>query len=97
MKEQIIKAIENRNLLQFYYDENLRIVEPHTFGFSKKGNDILSAYQIDGKSDKGYVPDWKLFTISKILTLKTLERTFEGEREGYNTDDSRMITIYAEL
>lgn len=36
MKKEIIEAIENRNQLQFYYDDNLRIVEPHTFGVSKK-------------------------------------------------------------
>lgn len=43
------------------------------------------------------MPDWKLFTLSKIITLKTLEKTFEGEREGYTTGDSRMIEIYIEL
>ena len=97
MKKEIIEAIENRNLLQFYYDDNLRIVEPHTFGVSKKGNDVLSAYQTSGTSNKGDVPDWKLFTLSKIQSLKTLEKGFEGEREGYTTGDSRMIEIYTEL
>lgn len=97
MKKEIIEAIENKKIIEFYYDNHYRIVEPHTFGVSKKGNDTLSAYQIDGSSDKGSVPDWKQFTISKIESMKILNETFIQERDGYTRGDSRMISIYSEL
>lgn len=97
MKQIIIDAIEGRNLLEFSYDGHQRVVELHTFGVSKKGNDSLSAYQIEGTSDKGVVPDWKLFTTSKIVGLKKSDKTFSGTRHGYRKGDSRMAKIYAEL
>lgn len=97
MDELIIEAIENKNLLEFYYKNHHRIVEPHTFGVSTKGNNNLSAYQIDGTSDSGVVPDWKLFTVSKIKGLQVLEDTFAKPRNGYTTGDSRMEIIYAEI
>lgn len=97
MKQTIIDAIKGRNLLEFSYDGHHRVVEPHTFGVSTKGNDTLSAYQVKGTSDKGSVPDWKQFTISKIVGLKKSDETFTGTRPGYTKGDSRMTKIYAEL
>lgn len=97
MKQKIIDAINNRNLLAFMYNGHYRIAEPHTFGVSGKGNNSLSAYQVHGSSDKGIVPDWKLFTIEKISGLEILEEVFSGTRPGYRRRDSRMVRIYAEL
>lgn len=97
MKQTIIDAIESRNLLEFSYNGHQRVVEPHTFGVSTKGNDSLSAYQVEGTSDKGVVPDWKLFTTSKIVELKKIDQTFSGTRHGYRKSDSRMAKIYEEL
>lgn len=97
MKQTIIDAIKGRNLLEFSYDGHQRVVEPHTFGVSTKGNDSLSAYQVEGTSDKGVVPDWKLFTISKIVGFKKSDKTFLGTRPEYRKGDSRMSIIYAEL
>lgn len=97
MKQTIIKAIESRNLLEFRYNGHRRLVEPHTYGVSTIGNDTLSAYQVGGTSNKGNVPDWKQFTISKITGLKKSDKTFSGTRKGYTKGDSRMSKIYAEL
>ncbi len=97
MKQTIIDAIDSRNLLEFHYDGHYRLVEPHTFGVSTKGNDTLSAYQVEGTSDKGIIPDWKQFTISKIVGIKKSDETFTGTRKGYTKKDSRMSKIYAEL
>jgi len=72
MKQTIIEAVNKRNLLEFRYDGHLRLVEPHTYGVSTIGNDTLSAYQVEGTSDKGDVPDWKLFIISRITDLKKI-------------------------
>ena len=97
MNEIIIEAIENRKLLEFYYKNHYRIVEPHTFGISSKGNENLSAFQIDGTSERNNVPDWGLFSIDKIVALKILNESFWGTRPKYTKGDSRMIEIYKEL
>lgn len=97
MEDIIIEAIENRNLLEFNYDGHYRVVEPHTYGIFKNGSEKLAAFQVDGTSDKGDVPDWKLFTVEKINGLGILEDTFNGTRPGYRQGDSRMVEIHAEL
>lgn len=97
MNNIIIEAIENRKLLEFFYKDHYRVVEPHTFGVSSKGNENLSAFQIDGTSERNNVPDWGLFTIDKIVDLKIMNETFEGTRPEYTKGDSRMIEIYKEL
>lgn len=72
-------------------------MEPHTFGVSSKGNENLSAFQIDGTSESIVVPDWGLFTIDKIVDLKILNESFVGTRPKYTKGDSRMVEIYCEL
>jgi predicted DNA-binding transcriptional regulator YafY len=97
MNDEIITAIENQNVLEFYYKGHLRIVEPHAFGVTIKGNEILRAYQIDGTSDSGDVPDWRLFSTNKIEQLTTRTETFSGTRSGYTPADSAMDEIYCEI
>jgi len=97
MISQICDAIRNKNFLEFYYDGHFRKVEPHTLGVSKKGNDLLSAYQTSGGSKEGKVPDWKQFNLNKIERLNVLPETFSNPRSGYVRDDSRMTKIYCEL
>lgn len=94
---KIIEAIENRKLMEFNYDGNFRIVEPHTVGISKTGKEMLSAYQIDGNSNRGEVPCWGQFSISKIENLNVLSDKFTGTRNGYTRGDSRMSEIFTEL
>lgn len=97
MKAQICDAIRDRKLLEFYYDGHIRKVEPHTLGVSKKGNDLLAAYQVSGGSKDGRVPDWKQFNLEKIESLKTLDEIFYAPRPDYKKGDSRMTEIYCEL
>lgn len=97
MKNEIITAIENQNVLEFYYKGHLRIVEPHAYGTTAKGNELLRAYQIEGTSDSGEVPDWKLFSTNKIEQLTTREANFSETRPGYNPGDTAMSEIYCEI
>jgi predicted DNA-binding transcriptional regulator YafY len=99
MKDTICKAIKNKNLLEFSYKNMTRIVEPHTLGINLKDNTVLSAYQIDGESESIDIPDWGLFSISKINNLKILDDTFDQPRflEDYNRDSNRMKIISCEL
>ncbi|PLY09977.1 MAG: hypothetical protein C0626_07245 [Arcobacter sp.] len=59
MENIIKKAIENQQLLSFVYNGKNRTVEPYTFGESTKGNDTLSAFQIEGGSNSSKDLGWR--------------------------------------
>jgi predicted DNA-binding transcriptional regulator YafY len=95
--DQIISAIEKRKIIEFDYEGHFRVVEPHTVGISKTGKYMLSAFQIDGESNKIQIPDWGQFSISKINHLNIQSDEFTGTRPGYTKGDSRMDGIFSEL
>lgn len=95
MENIITEAIKNKQLLKFVYHNKVRVVEPYTFGESTKGNDTLSAYQIDGGSSNSSKDlGWRQFVIDDMQNLTLLDSKFELIREGYNPNDSRMSHIY---
>ena len=97
MNEQIINAIENRKTMEFEYEGMIRIVEPHCYGLTKKCNEALRAYQIDGFSSSGKM-GWKLFSLSKVSSIKILENNFNvREKDGYKNGDKGMSSIYKEV
>jgi hypothetical protein len=48
MNDTIITAIKNQEVLSLTYDGIPREVEPHAYGLSKKGTELLLCYQISG-------------------------------------------------
>ena len=100
MKTKICAAIADKKALRFLYgdDGGERIVEPYCFGESKTGADVLRAYQTRGYSSSGAPQGWRLFDLSKITLLTTLEdETFDGKRKGYNPNDPIMVRFYCRL
>jgi predicted DNA-binding transcriptional regulator YafY len=94
MREQIISAIEKRNVISFLYEDETRIVEPFTLGFHKEtDNLILSAWWIEGYSESNNRPPWRLYKVEKMSNLKILEEKAATYRVGYNSRDSRMSRI----
>lgn len=96
MNNLLIEAIKNRNIVQFYYDSELRVVEPHCYGITTAGNEGLRAFQIDGYSSSGKM-DWKMYDISKAENLEVMSETFINSRPGYKKGDRGMVEIFAEL
>ena len=97
MKNLICSAIKEKKLLRFLYDDGLRIVEPHCYGESTAGNDILRAYQVRGISTSGNPTGWRIFDTSKIVGVTVLDDTFDKTRRGYNPHDLAMTLIYCRL
>jgi len=97
MNQTIINAIQQKKLLSLSYDGITRTVEPHAYGVSKKGNELMRCYQVEGghNSDKSH--DWELLTVSKIIALSDTGKNFAGARPDYKRDDKAMQTIYAQL
>lgn len=97
MHSVICDAIRDKVRMEFYYDGGVRIVEPHCYGRSAKGNDVLRAYQVAGHSDSGKPEGWKLFDMAKAGSVVVSSVTFARARDGYNPADRAMITVYRAL
>jgi hypothetical protein len=97
INQTICEAIARRKLLQFSYDDLTRIVEPHLLGRKTSGNDVLSAYMIEGYTESDHDPYWRNYAVEKIEFMIVLDETFEGAREGYNPEDQSMEEIYCRL
>ena len=84
VSNSVIKdAITNKHTCELRYmdDEKLpqgsqvRVIEPVAYGYSKKNNPVIRAYQTSGPSlkvnKKGIpLPDWRLFRVDRIKSCK---------------------------
>jgi len=96
MNTIILDAIKNQHVLSVTYKGIPRKVEPHAYGNSSAGNDLLRCFQTHGQhTTPGH--DWELLTVSKMVALSDTEETFAGPRSGYRRGDKATRTIYAEL
>jgi len=100
--ESIIDSIRKKNKVVIYYDgdepggRGLREIEPVCFGYSKKGNPVLRAWDSEGASHRGFLgkrplPSWRLFRTDKILSLVPTGETFSTPRPNYNPDGDKSM------
>ena len=97
MHALICEAILQRKVIHFYYDGGYRIAEPHCYGVSKNGDELLRAYQIGGHSKSGNPIGWKMFRLDELSTLSMREDTFLDPRPQYNPNDRAMASVYCRL
>jgi hypothetical protein len=50
MNEIICNAIESNRIREFYYNAGYRTAEQYCYGISRKGNELLRAFQTGGYS-----------------------------------------------
>lgn len=98
MNDLIMSAIQKKLCMTFYYDGQFRHVEPHAYGVSSAGNQVLRAYQTaGGHANDGGISPWHLFTVAKIRDLTLTTEHFSNARPKYERGDKGMSRIYAEL
>ena len=97
MNSKIFDAISDMKLIEFSYNGKYRIVEPHAYGISKAGNDVLRAFQIKGGSISDQNTGWKIFQVDDMTNINISEEIFDGPHSGYKKGDSAMVKIYTEL
>jgi predicted DNA-binding transcriptional regulator YafY len=101
--ESIIDSIRKKNRVVIYYDgdepggRGLREIEPVCFGFSKKGNAVLRAWDLEGASHRSFLgskplPSWRLFRVDKILSLNPTGESFDSPRPNYNPLGDKSMT-----
>ena len=96
MNSLITSAIRQMKLIQFYYNDGIRVVEPHCHGITTAGNEGLRAYQVSGYSESGNL-GWKMFDLDHAISIVILDETFSTPRHGYKKGDKGMSQIYSEL
>ena len=83
VSNSVIKdAVTNKHTCELRYmdDEKLpqgsqvRVIQPVAYGFSKRNNPVIRAYQTSGPSlkvnEKGIpLPDWRLFRVDRIKSM----------------------------
>lgn len=93
--ESIVDAIGRKKRMIIYYDgdepggKGLREIEPVCFGYSKAGNPVLRAWDLEGSSHRSVLglkplPSWRLFRVDKILSFRPSGEYFDTPRPNYN-------------
>lgn len=88
----LVEAVKMARIVDILYKGSWRTVEPHLIGVNQKGNVCLSAFQISGGS--GF--SWRAFLLKEIGQVALRDEVFEI-RDGYNPNDSTMLSIIASL
>jgi len=102
-KDQIIDAITNRRVCVIYYNgdepggRGLRVIEPVAFGYSKRGNPVLRAWDYEGASHTAYLgkkplPGWRLFRVDRITYYQPSAETFNEPRPNYNPNGDKSMS-----
>jgi len=97
-EKMIIDALLNRKVLEFSYDGQSRIVEPQSYGLSKKtDHPVIRAYQRAGGSVSGYTKGLRLFDVGKISSLRQTGERFTEAQPEHNPNDSAMSKVIMSL
>lgn len=93
-RELLKQAIDGRKLVNFNYENHpIRKAAPHAIYLSKQDKENLDAFQYEGYSKSGDLPDWRNFTLSKIQNLEILHETFNIAHgyKSYSEKYSRSV------
>jgi len=93
----IIQAIKNKKKIRFNYrDKGARIVAPHALYFNLNNEKMLDAFQFEGYSETGGLPDWRQFFLEHVNSIEVLSEDFDIA-EGYNPSSARYINSICKL
>ena len=91
------EAIGTRKLLAFSYEGHARVVAPYCHGFTRAGSEVLRAVQLRGSSRSGTFGTGKLWSISKMRLVRTLEEELVADDPDYEPNDSAMPRIHCRI
>lgn len=93
----LCEAIATRKLLAFSYEGLARIVAPYGHGFTQAGDEILRAVQVGGASRSGHFASGKLWTVSKMRLVRTLDEGYAADDPKYEPNDSAMARVHCRV
>jgi len=92
-----IKALNADRCLSFTYEGLARIVEVHTVGVTTAGRPAMCAYQVDGSSNSGPVPDWRMFCFDECFDVTITERSSSAPRSEHKRGAKQFRSIDREV
>jgi hypothetical protein len=93
----LCEAITTRKLLAFTYEGHPRVVAPYCHGFTRAGDEVLRAVQVRGGSRSGTFGTGKLWSISKMRLVRTINEGYTADDPDYEPDDPSMERIHCRV
>ncbi len=93
----LVRAVQERLLVQFTYGGHVRVCEPHAYGVGAEGAAILHTFQVAGGSASKPPPGWRTFAVAGIEDLVLTQRRFVRVRAGFNEERPRLDPAWAEI
>lgn len=100
--DDVQDSIRKKKVITINYDgeeygRGYRDIEPVCFGFTKKGEPVLRAWERQGASHSKVtrdnpIPGWRFFKLAKILTYLPQGDTFTEVRPGYNPNGDKLMS-----
>jgi hypothetical protein len=94
--QAVYEALSKNQLLSFHYDEQLRVVEPHSFGITKDGNLAVRCFQVSGESSQP-LPGWRMFRLDKFEHARALATPSGAPRPDFKPNDKHLKHILLEI
>ena len=93
----IVGQMNKGQTVNFVYEGNVKVVEPHALGTSTKdGSLIMRGFQVAGTSGRP-LPVWALYTVAKMELVEPGSEVSHAPREGYSMGDAATADIVAQL
>jgi hypothetical protein len=97
-EKTIIDSLRNRKVLEFFYNGQPRIVEPQSYGLSRKTErPVMRGFQRTGGSVSGYTIGLRLFELAKISELRQTGERFAKAQPEHNPNDTAMSKVIISL
>ena len=95
-------SIRKKIVVTVYYDgdepggKGYRRIEPVCVGYSKAGNLVIRAWDLDGASHTASIgekplPGWRMFRADKIFTYQPTTDNFTEMRPNYNPNGDKSM------
>lgn len=97
MDQVLIRAIEQKAVIELHYHGYARTVEPHAYGVDADGIGKLRAFQTAGGSESNERQGWKIFNVGEIASIRMTASLFVSARPNYKRGDEAMQRIYAQV
>lgn len=93
---QLVRAIDEKRLIQLTYKGGSRIAEPHDYGV-QKGIARLLIYQVRGYSRSRKPSGWRLLDVEGIQHLELLDERFPGSRVDGDEHHQQWDQLFARV
>lgn len=92
MEALLRKAVLGRHLIQFLYEGNTKVLEPHLVAYDMRGHIFLRGWFLRGNQVLDE-PGWQNYMLGGMSELTVLPETFAKARLGYNPNDPNYSCI----